>query len=159
MNRKFIRINPQNVSNNKLTLENIDGNSSLDWNQIKWKKVEHNVYKFQCRIYRATKLGKRSRIRKLQKILLSSYEAKLLAVKRVTQENRGKNTSGIDGIKSIPKNNRITLAKSLNIPSLAKSVKRVYINKSNKTEKRPLGIPTIKDRALQSLVKQALEPE
>jgi RNA-directed DNA polymerase len=86
----------------------------------------------------------------------------MLAVRRVTQENQGKKTAGIDGVSSLTSKQRLTLAnqlRRLDRSYKAKSVRRVWIDKPGKTEKRPLGIPTMHDRASQALVKAALEPE
>jgi RNA-directed DNA polymerase len=90
---------------------------------------------------------------------MGSYASKLISVRRVTQDNKGKNTAGLDGVKSVPPGQRLELAKSLDIPVLGSPLRRVWIPKPGKTEMRPLGIPTIKDRCLQALFKLALEPE
>ena len=89
-----------------------------------------------------------------------SYYARLLAVRRVTQENRGKKTAGVDGIKNLPQMQRFNLVDWLNKRHLkASPTRRVWIPKPGKDEKRPLGIPTIYDRAIQDLVKIGIEPE
>jgi RNA-directed DNA polymerase len=90
---------------------------------------------------------------------LKSRSAKLLAVRRVTQDNRGKNTAGVDGIKSLIPQQRFQLAENLKLTHKADPVRRVLIDKAGGAEKRPLGIPTINDRALQALVVTALEPQ
>jgi RNA-directed DNA polymerase len=130
----------------------------MEWNDIPWKTIQRKVFKLQKRIYKATIGGNHVLARGLQKILLKSYYAKSLAVRQVTQLNRGKKTAGIDGAKSIPPSKRIELARNLTITKKAKAVRRVWIPKPGKDEKRPLGIPTIEDRARQALVKMALEP-
>jgi RNA-directed DNA polymerase len=89
--------------------------------------------------------------------LKSSY-AKLLAVRQVTQLNRGKKTAGIDGVKSLTPKQRLELARDLKLNEKAFPVRRVWIPKPGRTEKRPLGIPTVEDRARQALVKMAMEP-
>ena len=99
-------------------------------------------------------------MRKYQKLLTKSYYARLLAVRRVTQDNRGKKTAGVDGIKNLPPMQRLNLVDFLNKRHLkASPTRRVWIPKPGKDEKRPLGIPTIYDRALQALVKIGMEPE
>ena len=90
---------------------------------------------------------------------MNSWGAKCLAVRKVTQDNRGKNTAGIDGIASLTPKQRLNLVKKLELTEKAKPTRRVWIPKPGKKEKRPLGIPTMYDRALQALVKLALEPE
>uniref|UniRef100_A0A1D9G4F8 Reverse transcriptase domain-containing protein n=1 Tax=Moorena producens (strain JHB) TaxID=1454205 RepID=A0A1D9G4F8_MOOP1 len=98
-------------------------------------------------------------VRKLQKTLMKSWTAKMIAVRRVTQENKGKKTAGIDGVKALTNKQRLALVANLEIPKKAQPTRRVWIPKPGGTEKRPLGIPTMYDRALQALAKQALEPE
>ncbi len=132
---------------------------NLSWSDINWRKVERKVYKLQKRIYKATQRGDYQVVKSLQKTLIKSWSAKALAVKRVTQENRGKKTAGIDGIKNLSPAQRLKLVSTLKLSSKAKPARRVWIPKPEKDEKRPLGIPTIEDRAKQALVKMALEPE
>ncbi|MEM9541389.1 MAG: group II intron reverse transcriptase/maturase [Cyanobacteria bacterium P01_E01_bin.42] len=135
-------------------------NESLtSWNEAEWKKIERRVYRLQKRIYRASSQGKVKVVRRLQKILLSSWSAKMLAVRRVTQDNQGKCTAGVDGVKSLTPKQRIELVGRLQLTGKAKPTRRVWIPKPGKNEKRPLGIPTIHDRALQALGKILLEPE
>jgi RNA-directed DNA polymerase len=130
----------------------------MEWNEIPWKKIQRKIFKLQKRIYKAASRGNQVLAKGLQKILLKSYYAKLLAVRQVTQLNRGKNTAGVDGVKSLPPSKRMELAKNLKLTNKAKAVRRVWIPKPGKDEKRPLGIPTVEDRARQTLVKMALEP-
>lgn len=129
------------------------------WNTIPWKKIQRNVFKLQKRIYQASSRGDVRTVRKLQRLLMKSWSTKLLAVRRVTQDNQGKKTAGVDGVKSLPPTQRLALASIMTIGEKAKPVRRVWIPKAGTDEKRPLGIPTIYDRSLQALVKSALEPE
>lgn len=129
------------------------------WNTIRWKEIERKVWKLQKRIYQASSRGDGGTVRKLQKLLMTSRSAKLMAVRRVTQDNQGKRTAGIDGVKSLSQPERLALVKTLRVDRRAKPVRRVWIPKASSDELRPLGIPTMHDRALQALVKAALEPE
>jgi RNA-directed DNA polymerase len=118
----------------------------MEWKEIKWKFIELYVFKLQKKFYQALKNGRTIERIRLQKILITSQAAKLKAVRRVTQDNRGKKTAGIDDIKLLPPEKRLELANSLTLNNKASPIKRVYIAK-NKKETRPLGIPTIADRA------------
>ena len=130
-----------------------------EWSDIPWRKLERNVYKLQKRIYKASNRGDVKLVRRLQKLLIKSQAAKCLSVRRVTQDNQGKKTAGVDGVKSLTPKQRLALTDKLKLGSKVAPTRRVWIPKPGKEEKRPLGIPTMKDRALQGLVKLALEPE
>jgi RNA-directed DNA polymerase len=95
----------------------------------------------------------------LQRLLLRSTSAKLLAVRRVTQDNQGKKTPGVDGVAALEPEERCLLVQDLSLGRPAQPVRRVWIPKPGTEEKRPLGIPTLSDRAAQALVKLALEPQ
>ncbi|MGK7902756.1 MAG: group II intron reverse transcriptase/maturase [Hormoscilla sp.] len=130
-----------------------------EWKTIPWHKLERKVFKLQKRIYRAAERGDKRTVRKLQRLLTKSWSAKCLAVRRVTQENQGKKTAGVDGVKSLTTKQRLELVGQLRISNKARPARRVWIPKPGRDEKRPLGIPIMYDRALQGLVKLALEPE
>ncbi|WP_353283643.1 reverse transcriptase N-terminal domain-containing protein [Wolbachia endosymbiont (group A) of Pogonocherus hispidulus] len=130
-----------------------------EWNEIPWRKLEKFSFKLQKRIYRASKCNDIKKMHNLQRLLLKSTSGKMLAVRKITQDNRGKKTAGVDGKASLNQKERLQLAYSLDIREEAKPSKRVWIPKPGKTEKRPLGIPTITDRAKQTLVKMVIEPE
>ncbi|WP_319423633.1 group II intron reverse transcriptase/maturase [Pleurocapsa sp. FMAR1] len=132
---------------------------TVGWDNIDWRKVDRYVYKLQTRIYAASRCGDIKQVRKLQKTLLRSWSNKALAVRRVTTENRGKKTAGVDGIKNLSPEVRVKLIGQLKLTGKSKPTRRVWIPKPGKDEKRPLGIPTMYDRALQGVVKAALEPE
>ncbi|MBS0014935.1 MAG: group II intron reverse transcriptase/maturase [Arthrospira sp. SH-MAG29] len=129
------------------------------WKAINWAKVQRYVFKLQKRIFQAAKSGQDAKVRRLQRLLVKSYYARLLAVRRVTQDNQGKRTAGVDGIKTLSPRQRLDLTEKIKGSIKAKPLRRVWIPKPGKEEKRPLGIPTMQDRARQALVKSALEPE
>ncbi|MEH1815278.1 MAG: group II intron reverse transcriptase/maturase [Nostoc sp.] len=131
----------------------------VEWHSINWRKLERSVYKLQKRIYQASARGDAKAYRRLQKTLMKSWSARVLAVRRVTQDNQGKKTAGVDGVKSLTPKQRVELTGNLNLGTKVSPTRRVWIPKPGTEEKRPLGIPTMKDRALQALVKLALEPE
>jgi RNA-directed DNA polymerase len=133
------------------------------WKKLPWRKFEQHVYHIQKRIYRASQRGESRKVQKLQKLLMKSEAARLLAVRRVTQDNQGKKTAGVDGVKSVKPKQRPGMAKAIH-PACwnrqrVKPVRRVWIPKPGKAEQRPLGIPTMMERCKQALVKMALEPE
>jgi RNA-directed DNA polymerase len=130
-----------------------------EWSTIPWKQIQRNVFKLQKRIYQASLQNELAKVRRLQKLLVSSWYAKALAVRKVSQDNRGKRTAGIDGVKNLSAEMRMKMVNDLRVEEKAKAVRRIWIPKPGKKEKRPLGIPTIRDRARQALVKLALEPE
>ena len=134
--------------------------NSLKWNSINWPKVEERVFRYQRRIYRASQNGERNVVRNLQLRLIKSLDSKLLAVRKVTTENKGKNTAGVDKRLYDTPDKKLELALNLKLDGKAKPIRRVEIPKlGNSGQKRPLGTPTINDRAKQALCKIALEPE
>ncbi len=131
----------------------------MEWKHLNWAKLERRVYKLQKRIYKASVRGDVKAVRSLQKTLMKSWSGKCLAVRKVTQDNQGKKTAGVDGVKLLTPKQRVALVANLKLGSKVQPTRRIWIPKPGKDEKRPLGIPTIHDRALQALVKQAIEPE
>ena len=133
--------------------------SAYEWKTLPWKRFERQVFKLQKRIYRASQRGDVKTVHRLQRLLTRSWAAKCLAVRKVTQDNRGKKTAGVDGVKALTTHQRLNLARSLALTTKARPVRRIWIPKPGKAEKRPLGIPIMRDRAVQTLVRLALEPE
>ncbi len=129
------------------------------WEQLPWETIERQVFKLQKRIYQASQRGDVKTVHQLQKLLMKSWSAKCLAVRRVTQDNQGKKTAGVDGVKALNPKQRMILVRALKLTPQTKPVRRVWIPKPGTQEKRGLGIPVMYDRALQGLVKLALEPE
>jgi RNA-directed DNA polymerase len=132
---------------------------SDEWKDIDWKQIQKNVYRLQTRIFKAKRRGDTKQVHRLQKLLMKSRSARLLSVRKVTQDNQGKSTAGVDGIKSLNPAQRIDLADSLKLTKKSKPTRRVMIPKPGTTEERPLGIPCMVERAKQMLVKLALEAE
>jgi RNA-directed DNA polymerase len=137
------------------------GQQPLDWNQIDWGQIEHTVRRLQERIYRATQRQEWQTVRSLQKLLARATANKLLAIRRVTQQNQGKRTPGVDGKVYLTSEARATLAEeSFSFKGYRpQPVRRVYIPKSDGKKLRALGIPAMRDRIYQAIVKAALEPE
>jgi RNA-directed DNA polymerase len=129
------------------------------WHNIHWHQAHQAVRRLQARIVKATQQGKWGKVKALQRLLTHSFSAKVLAVKRVT-DNQGKNTPGVDGdIWDTPQK------KMQGVHSLQQHgykplpLRRIYIPKSsNPRQKRPLSIPVMRDRAMQALYLLALEP-
>ena len=132
---------------------------SDEWKDIDWKQIQKNVYRLQTRIFKAKRRGDTKQVHRLQKLLMRSRSAKLLSVRRVSQDNQGKSTAGVDGIKSLKPSQRFDLVNSLELTEKSKPTRRVMIPKPGTSEERPLGIPCMIERAKQMLVKLALEPE
>lgn len=117
--------------------------TTLEWREIPWRKLERKIFKLQKRIYQASSRGDVKTVRRLQKLLMKSWSAKCIAVRRVTQENQGKKTAGVDGVKSLSPEDRMKLVGQLKLASKAKPTRRVWIPKPGTEEKRPLGIPMV----------------
>ena len=131
--------------------------------RLPWGSLEQQVVRMQKQIAQASKLGDRQAVYTLQQRLIESEAARLLAVRRVAEENQGKDTAGVDGIKSLGPKERLAMASTIHPqywnyqPPMP--VRRVWVPKPGTTERRPLAILPMIDRCKQALVKLALEPE
>ncbi|WP_018248788.1 group II intron reverse transcriptase/maturase [Orenia marismortui] len=132
-------------------------NADIKWETIIWGSVIRKVNKLQSRIAKAITKRMKNLARKLQYLLSKSYYTKLLAIRQVTT-NKGKKTAGVDKVLwSTATSKYINALKLTNKNYKAKALKRVHISKSN-GKKRPLGIPTMHDRAMQALYAKTLDP-
>jgi retron-type reverse transcriptase len=130
------------------------------WRTLPWKKFQRNLFRLQCRVYKAVVRGDKRKAQSLQKLILKSQSARLLAIRQVTQLNAGKKTAGIDGKKSLDFEERFELNTLLNSDVNTwkhLGLREIPIPKKDGTT-RMLKVPTIKDRAWQCLAKFALEP-
>ena len=129
----------------------------VKWDSIEWNAIETQVHRLQMRIAKALREEKYGKVKSLQWLLTHSFDAKLLAVKRVT-ENTGKKTPGIDGVLWKNSKEKMQATQSLKRRGYQpQPLRRIYIPKKN-GKQRPLGIPVMKDRAMQALHLLALEP-
>jgi RNA-directed DNA polymerase len=128
-----------------------------NWNLVNWKKVRAIVYRMQTRIAKSIREGKWGKAKALLHILARSFCGKLLAVKRITS-NKGSRTPGIDGVTWNSPSKRWEAALNLKVSGYrSQPLRRIYILKKN-GKKRPLGIPTLNDRAMQELFALGLRP-
>jgi len=140
-----------------MTLSGGASSATTLWNSIDWNATESHVRRLQIRIAKAVREGRWGKVKALQRLLTHSHSAKLLAVKRVTQ-NRGRHTPGVDGTIWRLSNQKWLAALALtNRGYQALPLRRIYIPKKN-GKKRPLGLPVMHDRAMQALFLMALEP-
>src|SRR5258708_5078213 len=131
------------------------------WDLVDWRGANRIVTNLRQRIFRAARANDHRKVRSLQKLMLRSRSNILMSVRRVTQVNAGRNTPGVDKVLVKTSAARGQLVDQLSAfqPWRARPVRRVYIpKKSDSSKRRPLGIPTMIDRSLQAMVKNALEP-
>ncbi len=124
-----------------------------------WAKVRKRVSRMQHRIFKAKHKGLAKTVISLQIKLIKSLDARLLSVLQVTTYNKGLKTAGVDRQIITNSETKLEMALGLELDGKAKPIRRIWIPKPGKTENRPLGIPTIMDRAKQQLATLALEPE
>ena len=129
---------------------------TTEWYKVNWPKAHRMVKKLRRRIFRATQEGDWNKVNKLQRLMLRSYSNILTSVKQAAQLNKGKNTPGIDRIAKLNPQARGRVVDALTKYKSWKPIptRRVYIPKSN-GKKRPLGIPSMIDRCIQGIIKNA----
>ena len=140
------------ISRSKITSES--------WKNLNWKKFRKDLFRLQCRVFKAVRAGDKRKALSLQKLILKSKAARFLAIRQVTQLNAGKKTAGVDGKKSLNFKERFeleTLLKKTSYNWHHQKLRSIPIPKKDGTT-RMLKIPTIADRAWQCLAKYALEP-
>ncbi len=130
------------------------------WEDINWCRNRKLVRNLRQRIYRASRQEDHKKLRSLQRLMLKSRANRELSIRQVTQINKGRLTAGVDKlvVKTPQGRTRLVEEVSQYQPWKAKPARRVYIPKAN-GKQRPLGIPTMLDRCMQAIVKNALEPE
>lgn len=128
------------------------------WKDIRWTLIEERVFRLQLRIYKAATNRELEKLYKLQKTLIKSQSAKYLSVRKVTQQNSGKETPGVDNVIIKTPKEKFALAERLTLNGKSSNIRRTYIDYPD-GKRRPLGIPTIEDRAKQMLAYLALSPQ
>lgn len=134
--------------------------ASESWKTLPWKQFQRNLFRLQRRVYKAVQVGDKRKARSLQKLIVESQAARLLAIRQVTQLNAGKKTAGIDGKASLTFEERFLLANDIanhHTNWKHQGLREIPIPKKDGTT-RMLKVPTIADRAWQCLAKYAIEP-
>lgn len=134
-------------------MENINS-----WNDVNWTLVQKTVFRLQLRIYKSSKNNEIEKMHKLQRLLLRSSYAKFLATRKITQDNAGKRTPGVDKLIIKSPKDKYNLATNVKVDGKCSPISKKYIPKPD-GRNRPLGIPTIEDRVKQELVYLAMGPQ
>lgn len=130
------------------------------WKSLAWKQFRKNLFRLQCRLWKAVRAGDTRKARNLQKLILKSQSARWLAIRQITQLNTGKKTAGVDGQSSLTFKERFELENILRTEALRwkhQRLRKIPIPKRDGST-RMLKVPTIADRTWQKLVHYALDP-
>jgi RNA-directed DNA polymerase len=141
-------------------IRHIQKRNSESWKNLPWKQARKNLFRLQKRVFKAVRAGDLRKAKSLQKLILKSFSARILAIRQVTQLNAGKKTAGVDYKLALNFHERFELLEVLKISSQNwkhKKLREIPIPKKDGTT-RILKVPTISDRAWQCLAKYALEP-
>ena len=133
--------------------------SQLAWNDINWKLIQKRFSRQQRRVYRASIDGNNKKVHALQRRIIRSLDAKLIAIKYVIDDNIFNNHTSVNNIVSISDKKKIKLANSLQFNRKTNSTNQVYNAKFRKSESQIRPIIIIEDRARQMMAKLVLEPE
>ena len=144
------------VSRNRFNMSKF---SNLAWDSIDWVKIRKRVFRTQSRIYKARYNGNKEQVQKLQRLLLGGIDSKLYAVLETTTLIKSPNTPGVNKVLVLDPVKKMELVKSLKLDGKNDPMRKAWISKPEKKEKKTLPIPTIRDRAKQAWAKLALEPE
>lgn len=133
--------------------------SAIAWEEVNWPLVNARILRYQTRIFKASRANNIPKVRCLQKRLLKSLDAKLVAVRQVTTLNKGRRITGVNKQIFVSDLQKGKLVERLRLDGNILPIPRVYVDKPGKLKKRSFDVPTVKDRAKQALCKLALEPE
>ena len=149
------RVDPAQQPTSKPSKQDVQ---AANWQAVNWSELEAQVFRNQRAINKAFKQGNYQDGHRQQVQLLNSYRVRLLAVRKATEDSKGAATAGVDGLAALTDAAKWRLATTIRFDMKPMPLRRVFIPKANKNEFRPLGIPAIRDRAIQHLIKLVLEP-